>query len=538
MIQILFSFQYITEIINPNADCNEYDCDCSSGNDFKSPIKVTMTNETVGTLMVSFRIVEDRIYQNYIEVILKVNNTLNETECHKEGNDFEELMRRRLFLKKCGNNNYSCDKATDTVVVNFTNLHTACYQVEIRHKRELINYLKDRPVVSCPKFFVTGHAHPIDKSKVFEPVTLGCQILEDRTLHINVQPQIKGSTDPNQYKSRMVYGNDIKLFSPNMSNFRILENGMLMYQYDSLKPGNYCHVIRHQDGRCLLLDSCNEECLSSHVIIIPETQTTANEVPLDRTPSLLFLITGIILPSVTVIISVIYIVLKAYHRFPMSWFVTNNNADESLSLIPLSTAPRKKILLLYPRDCPLFMETMDKLRSIFCQNGFEVFDVWDPALTEKIRSDPMSVLQREVVNVATTTIVVESQCSKLFSDQYEGNITVHYQKPEEFDNLFLYGLKYVIENFQKKSFVIRLSDQASSDDFQVFGINILEKYILPLHLERLILNIRRVRGIAVQAQLNGTEEIDQLKALVNELSEYKKRNPNYLLDELISVMPL
>ncbi|RZF43200.1 hypothetical protein LSTR_LSTR013880 [Laodelphax striatellus] len=484
------------EIVRPNKDCNKLDCKCSSGNDSKSPLKMTVTNRTIGSLTVSFRIVDDLIHKELAEVVLKVNNKLNETECQKKGNHFQDLMRKQLRLIRCDlAESSNCDEATDTVVVDFKNLRTACSNTEGRHEKH--GFVGEKSAVaSCPNYVATGHAQPIDKSN-FDPPNVVCQFLEGGALNINIRPLINGSTDPNQFLTTIIdENNDTNYFFPNESNFKVLEEGILSYQYNTLKPGNYCHGIRYRDGRCLLSTHC--DCVwRQRVMVFESKPATAPKEEIKDSNSTSLLITMTVLTLIGLFLATTFFVLRFIRmlRAPQTILPTSHIGETHESLLPLHLKARKKIFLLYARDCQLFMEAMGKLRMVLSLNGCEVFDVWDPQLIEKIRQDPMRFVQSHVVDVTTTTIVVASECSKFICDNYSEAISVHYKEPQEFDNLFLYGLKFIIENFKKKCFVVRLESQTThvqqSDDIQLSGINILENYMLPLHLEQLILNIHR-----------------------------------------------
>ncbi|XP_039284326.1 uncharacterized protein LOC120351372 isoform X2 [Nilaparvata lugens] len=540
-----------------------------------------MTNTTTGSLTVSFKLVEDRInfrlehfndhvyHKRQIEVILKVSSNTNKTECYREGNEFAELMRRRLLLIKCDNLNFNCDEASDTIDVDFKNLHTACYQVEIRHdKQEDLPFSENyeyKPFYSCPAFFATGHPYPIDVSRFHKP-EVACQILNKSTLHVSTWPLISnGSKDPDQYFSVLVDENDeTNRIYPNKSHFRVLENGMMSYQYDSLKPGIYCHGIRYMDGRCLLSDTCDalHGCVWTHKIVVVESQPSnrsdnSDTILLDNSPIVSYWLIkmSIFISIVAVLLVLLSCAVRKIRRFqyPKGYWYRKIESEELLimlndrksSVIPLTT--RKKILLLYPRDCRLIMQAMIKLRSILHLNGCEVVDVWDPKLAETIRSDPIRFLHKNIEDEARTPIILASHCSKLLYDKYSETIVVDYKEPEEFDNLFLYGLKCIRENIEKKYFVVRLADPSFLDmpceesldiGLPLSELNMLENYKLPLQLEVLILNIHGAEVVDFEkVKLNGTKEHMELKKLINEFSEYRLQNPNYLLDEFITVTP-
>ncbi|XP_039285649.1 uncharacterized protein LOC111060775 isoform X2 [Nilaparvata lugens] len=486
--------------VHPNKDCNQLDCKCTGGSESKSPLQMKMTNKSVGSLSVSFSIVSDLIYKEETEVVLRVNNQLNETECYKNSNGFEDLMRKRFRMTKCNSTN-SCDGATDTVIVNFANLHTGCYQVEVRHENR---YIGEKSVVSCPKYFTTGHAHPINKYDFHQPKVV-CQFLENGELNINIRPFINGSKDSNQFFTTIIdENNDTNYFTPNESNFKVLEDGILSYQYDTLRPGNYCHGIRYLDGRCLLSKSC--DCVWRQRIMVFASKP--RPVPIedsieDSSSTPLVIMTLFTLIGLFLALMVVCLV-KRKSKSPQIILPTSEKAPDTkkahYTKKTHNTEATRKIFLLYPRDCNEFMEAVRKLRQILKLNRFEVSDVWDSQLIEKIRPDPTGFVQSNVGAEDTTTIVVTSECSNELICVNSENSTVYYREPQEFDDLFRLGLK-CLESFNRKRYIVRIVEPD-------------QKF-----------------------QLNGASEVGELRTLVDELSKFKLENPGYLLNELIFIEP-
>lgn len=204
--------------------------------------------------------------------------------------------------------------------------------------------------------------------------------------------------------------------------------------------------------------------------------------------------------------------------------VDKNKEDREQSVLEDEYQPmasRTKILLLYPKDCEDFMETMEAFRKILIKHeNFQIFDAFDEKNVDVIFQNPDLWLQKRLKD--SKIILILTKIGEILIE----NPKISLYKPRYMSSLNQIFLKGVLEIFRrncKNIFLVQFDLEKSK--FEDFNAVSLKKFVLPENYKELYKHLEK----------SADAEFDD--ALFYEfLLKYEKfkmnclENPNYLED--------
>ncbi|XP_071440451.1 uncharacterized protein [Hetaerina americana] len=298
----------------------------------------------------------------------------------------------------------------------------------------------------------------------------------------------------------------------------------------NISPGNYCVRIKLTDDRCVpgtIWTANNTGCRWSHSFVTeyhpPNMQVIS--MPIDSTLTVFLILLGVAVAG-------LLILLLFWRRVPTS---TTWSQAESSEEVGRPMIEGFKVLLLYPRDCQDFMNTMESFRKLLETYNIEVYDCH---ANDEVLNGPLYWLQKVMAYPKLCTLVVSSHCAYLQQQAILMGCDVTsdsvYKDPIFIDSIFMYGLKIIMEdvsvNSYLKNFVIGFSG-FSSDEKMLTLPTRFRRYCIPEHLLKLLVDMN-LELTTENIQVCNSNEFIELQNNVKSLVDYVTMKPKYLEDML------
>ncbi|XP_075225969.1 uncharacterized protein LOC142327060 [Lycorma delicatula] len=335
------------------------------------------------------------------------------------------------------------------------------------------------------------------------------------------------------------------------------KNGMnqtrIQWILKEAKEGNYTVKFQYVDIRCNTFDdtvwikniSAQKICKYSQLIhkmteYKLETSQVQKEPKNPSSPLILVWVYVLLIVFTTVMIVLVFVILHKWKKIKKESLnyklndIRPSDPKDSLIIKSLDDINEIQVLLLYPRDHGLFMNVMIQFQNILKRAKCKVFDYWDVNQYNDVIQDPQSWLHSKIRDKNIQVIIIKSDCSRQLQRNRQESRQIWYYPPEEFDNLFVFGLRCLdhrLFDYQNQSmFIVSLSSQ--TDDQNLIYLDTLKmRYILPVHLELLLLSLHRIDPSVYRIDMN-TPDVIGFKEAFNEYIQFSTRNPNYLDDIL------
>lgn len=207
-----------------------------------------------------------------------------------------------------------------------------------------------------------------------------------------------------------------------------------------------------------------------------------------------------------------------------------------------------KVLLLYARDCKIFMEVMSSFRRMLqiAENYqvrmnfsheillklkiLQIFDLHDNARQSKILTENQKIwLHRKIMDTHMKIVLVVSECGDYLIENQST-----YKEPKCMDSLYNYGVRILLQNSHlflcNKLFVSKFSffDESRATSIlspdRRYNLDVLDN--VKILVNGLLNNIHLEEKSAI------FKECLQFNAKCHRLVEFVNYNPNYLADIL------
>ncbi|XP_071440431.1 uncharacterized protein [Hetaerina americana] len=198
------------------------------------------------------------------------------------------------------------------------------------------------------------------------------------------------------------------------------------------------------------------------------------------------------------------------------------------------------ILLLYPRDCPQFMELMKSLKTLLeASYQMQVYDCYDAHCPE-VLDGPEEWFQTLIKTTRLRTIIVMTQCAYIQQEAFLAHAKCQYDQPDFLDHFFMYGLSQINRDVSKdvyhKIFAVQISD--FSDEVELkFLPTAFTRYKLPDHFEKLLTAMNVISPVTATIEMDNLTRSDAYRGFtksLEELNAFKRKNENYL-DQMLKV---
>lgn len=209
-------------------------------------------------------------------------------------------------------------------------------------------------------------------------------------------------------------------------------------------------------------------------------------------------------------------------------------AGGSCSVKKMALPYRPQILLLYPRDCEPFMNMMTTFRQVLKEViACEVYDCFDPAASEELCQNKTDWLLTHIRSPDVKVLLIESKCAVLQQMALIQHMKVIYKNPTWLDDLFLYGLRVLLEDLQmsvyERVFVVRIHDFTEEND-NLCHVTPYTRYVVPQNTEKLLSCLYQKSALEhVQILKEDSDDSRQkLQDTIRKLQVFKQQNGDYL----------
>ncbi|XP_071440452.1 uncharacterized protein [Hetaerina americana] len=524
-------------------DCT-YICD-------DKPNVITTVDVVKGTLIARFPLPPHDCGHTLYKVNLMINEQVHE-ESNCDGNvTFSDKHSIREYkINRCQNGNCVGERCEEYGEVIFNYIFSSCYKLWI----EAFIKTSSRPALhSCPFFISTNFTklkvadiQPvmvvnydqkeslneviIDPNSTFESMIItlvgDLNALEDDSCDRDGVDQSCCLVDSNG----SICKPSPKVIEPtcNFAKDSLFEK--IQCNFYNISPGNYCVRIKLTDDRCVpgtIWTANNTGCRWSHSFVTeyhpPNMQVIS--MPIDSTLTVFLILLGVAVAG-------LLILLLFWRRVPTS---TTWSQAESSEEVGRPMIEGFKVLLLYPRDCQDFMNTMESFRKLLETYNIEVYDCH---ANDEVLNGPLYWLQKVMAYPKLCTLVVSSHCAYLQQQAILMGCDVTsdsvYKDPIFIDSIFMYGLKIIMEdvsvNSYLKNFVIGFSG-FSSDEKMLTLPTRFRRYCIPEHLLKLLVDMN-LELTTENIQVCNSNEFIELQNNVKSLVDYVTMKPKYLEDML------
>ncbi|GLV33142.1 hypothetical protein CBL_10489 [Carabus blaptoides fortunei] len=208
---------------------------------------------------------------------------------------------------------------------------------------------------------------------------------------------------------------------------------------------------------------------------------------------------------------------------------SNSESDELRSL------NRQRVFLLYPRDCPAYMDFMVAFKNLLNKSGnYEVFDIHDESRDYEISQSPEEWVREKLLQVDEYKIILcSSPCAALQTTMSIRSNSV-YRHSRYTDGLFPYAIRFLSQNVRLVSYTRLFVVHSSFDteSYKSLMFNPYTRYGLPEHCASLFADLSADEVSSCQMQ--DTIEYQLLLSSYRTLQEYLTLCPDYLR-ELLNV---
>ncbi|KAG8230414.1 hypothetical protein J437_LFUL010215 [Ladona fulva] len=200
--------------------------------------------------------------------------------------------------------------------------------------------------------------------------------------------------------------------------------------------------------------------------------------------------------------------------------------DETLPMVT-----KKKVLLLYARDCKQFMTVMKSFGQLLEKShNIKVFDCY---YDEDVLDGPLDWLQNKLTNPQFYVLIVTTRCAYLHQEAILagdwGDSYSLYREPSFLDRVFMYGLKWVMKDISanpfSRSYIIGFRGFSRDEDMLSLPTN-WRRYIIPDHLDNFFTDMD-IYCTPVENIRNSVQHVN-LESDIHSLCRYKSENPYYL----------
>ncbi|XP_071440453.1 uncharacterized protein [Hetaerina americana] len=520
-------------------DCT-YICD-------DKPNVITTVDVVKGTLIARFPLPPHDCGHTLYKVNLMINEQVHE-ESNCDGNvTFSDKHSIREYkINRCQNGNCVGERCEEYGEVIFNYIFSSCYKLWI----EAFIKTSSRPALhSCPFFISTNFT----KLKVadIQPVMVVNYDQKENVCSVDVKYhqaisktaiELIFSENGSRVNWAEVSGKagidsngsickpSPKVIEPtcNFAKDSLFEK--IQCNFYNISPGNYCVRIKLTDDRCVpgtIWTANNTGCRWSHSFVTeyhpPNMQVIS--MPIDSTLTVFLILLGVAVAG-------LLILLLFWRRVPTS---TTWSQAESSEEVGRPMIEGFKVLLLYPRDCQDFMNTMESFRKLLETYNIEVYDCH---ANDEVLNGPLYWLQKVMAYPKLCTLVVSSHCAYLQQQAILMGCDVTsdsvYKDPIFIDSIFMYGLKIIMEdvsvNSYLKNFVIGFSG-FSSDEKMLTLPTRFRRYCIPEHLLKLLVDMN-LELTTENIQVCNSNEFIELQNNVKSLVDYVTMKPKYLEDML------
>lgn len=538
---------------NTNFRHCECDYQCYSN---RPELKLTnqVINSTLGIMEVMFTPFTLCNYSSY-DIILSVNESIPEDKCQSiTDSNVAKHSSRTVLVEVCEPDGMCISKepCDENVTVVFNHVFTGCYLFQIIPK----DGSNTRRRWSLPKYIVTDYI----KLRVTEgKLNFSVQYKNSESMEVSVAfPFLSRASlltliegiDPSLgldacHESGHIHSSckmctdesDIKCDDKDLKDNVSCKylSGVLSCDFHNVPPGNYCARVDFLDDRCetsTTWTNAINPCIWSLDIEAADRSNLILSSPVRPEPSN-YMTTF----TVGLILVVFSIFLLTFLAFVVYWklfaqyhvFIPPNKKE----LKPLHIKERPIVLLLYARDCDVFMNVMAEFRSVLKSSlKCQVFDCWDPVQYERVAQSPTDWVLSLIADRSVRIILVATSCSRLLEMSLLTDKKVQYRLPDAFDKLFIFALRHLVEttilDSYNRIFVVRLDKNAQNNNSSLTYLNPLTVYSLPTHLDKLMLGLHRVNAMEYAVSILDLPDVKHFSLCVESFHNFVHENPYYL----------
>ncbi|XP_063217657.1 uncharacterized protein LOC134528196 [Bacillus rossius redtenbacheri] len=320
--------------------------------------------------------------------------------------------------------------------------------------------------------------------------------------------------------------NDSRVYYKPESDSRIHEQRFMI---KNLLSGNYTLIVESLFNPLSVLGTKINVCEELKIIYIdvsPKQPSSSLILSREERPVTIF---AILLVAVVALSSFCYLMHLVWN------YLHYHVVDEVKCDIVEKDSTRKKVLLLYARDCVQFNDLMATFRGLLKNNNFEVYDCQDPQLGRRLHRGPTTWLRDRLDDCSVRLLVVSTKCARLRQSALLGDGQVSYRRPHHLDPLFLYGLRGVQDvhtDVYTRIFSVALEGFTEKEDMLSLFCG-SRVYSLPTHLLELYRDLRREPHIPEETK-ELREEIATLQNKLDILVRQKQADKHYLSKNILT----
>ncbi|GFG37445.1 hypothetical protein Cfor_07171 [Coptotermes formosanus] len=296
----------------------------------------------------------------------------------------------------------------------------------------------------------------------------------------------------------------------------------------NVTTGNYCVMVEMIDDRCErgTVWNNNSYCVYNSEIIKVEPTSPPEAEPPPSPAAFDAILVAVVLAIVLMCVCLLVFFCRRRRRRSLDSGGTCHVGEV--------TVPRRpRILLLYARDCEPFMNMMVTLRQVLKEVTMcEVYDCFDPVSTEELCQNKTDWLRTHVSSPDVKVVLVENRCAVLQQRALMEHMKVIYKDPTWLDDLFLYGLRVLLEDLQtnvyERVFVVRIHGFTEEDD-NLCHITPYTRYVIPQNTEKLLSSLYQESALEHIIILeDGDSSVQRLQDDIRMLQVFKQQNGDYL----------
>uniref|UniRef100_A0A1B6I733 SEFIR domain-containing protein n=1 Tax=Homalodisca liturata TaxID=320908 RepID=A0A1B6I733_9HEMI len=474
-------------------------------------------------------------------------------ECPAFTDNFKKHTRREVDIRGCSE--ASCkDKCSQRGTVMFRHVFTGCYQLCLTPRR---HYQALQELVSSPLALATNYVKtPI--STLQDPLffldmtqsslTMKAQLrINPMVAIVTLSHGINMAAGPHACRdtgipiancATCLGSPEIQCSSESRDSViptcSYQGESVVKCRFSGLKPGNYCVRVQFDDDRCVAdtiwnddnnYSPCTWETFRKFVTAEPAIEVDIRPQGSIINPMLLALLVLAIVAACLVVTLVVYRRTPNYGRFL------------PVPRKPIQLAERPTVLLLYARDCPLFMQAVAHLKTVMKRlNNCQVMDCWEDSQYDSVAKSPSQWLLSYLTNPKVRVVLVISPTSALLEAALVHRVFVQYRQRRALDCVFAQALSSLHETSHdsyKRLFVVRLDTESAGVVPQTRTyLNPLATYILPVNLNKLMTTLHNLDSTVVAVE-DSQPEVVALSDAISEYRRYLSENPRYL-DNLLT----
>ncbi|XP_075225967.1 uncharacterized protein LOC142327059 isoform X2 [Lycorma delicatula] len=532
---------------------------CKVNVTMESPLSVKIIDPDQGKLEVKYKLHDDLRFHKF-EISLYVDETATPEKCgtydaFTRPEVFKLHSMKTVYFDWCDNPNSCSKNCSDTLTVVFDYIFKSCYRISIgRHYK---NRISVTPTISCGQMLYTNYKKKLLTDTDMTPY-VAPQVHANRTLYVDID----GDGIVSSYYTQIIfyvvpYNNSrtakCSFYSHKDNEFQCegRANSSLAKckltrentkekvncEFNHVSPGNYCVSIIYEDDRCHVGSIWGDKsCFWTVPITVSELSISSTPVLSPQKPEnfVFYLMTTTGLSSFFIIIVIfIFILWQKYFVIKPLIRRTDHGPRRIGENIGFYKLGNPKVFLLYPRDCDSFMEAMSKFRQVLRRANCKVYDIWDPEQYNSLAHCPSSWVHLLISDKLVHVIIVASELSIKLERSFATDSKVTYLYPQCFDDLFLYGYQCLSQSMltdrSKKMYMVSLRGSQNNNEGShvLTSLNPTRAFSLPIHLEKLILDLHSVDGCDYGIDLEIPEVIEFEMATAH-YSRYRSLNPDYV----------